>query len=276
MSSSIKDISWFNTYVNAKPPKHQWIDLGAYTKDFLLASQPVRPNFYRISIKYGLENEKTKGFMYFSSPNQPIEWETETPWTGFYIQMTEDLISNHQHLNHTFLTYGLHEPLYLEKEEETIVTELFKGALKEYEKAHFSLNIITAYCNLLFAHIATFYDRQFGEDKEKHNVLVQNFFNLLNTYYNQTKGAITQPSVSYFAQQLNVTPNYLSDLIKFHTGQPVLDHIHTTIIDTAKKQLQTTNATIAEIAYSLGFEYPNYFSRLFRKLTGVSPSEFRK
>ena len=76
----LKDISAFNQYTGAKPPKHKSIDIGSYPKDFLLASPPVYPSFYRISIKYGLENENDKGFMYFSSPNQPITWETKTPW----------------------------------------------------------------------------------------------------------------------------------------------------------------------------------------------------
>ncbi|WP_299361956.1 AraC family transcriptional regulator [Winogradskyella sp.] len=275
MALKLKNIKSFNQYVNAQPPKHNWIDIGFYPEYFLLSSSTVCPNFYRISIKYGLENEKSKGFMYFSSPNQPITWETEVPWTGYYLQITEDIISNHQHLEYSFLTYGLHEPLYLEKDEENIVTELFKGALKEYEKEEFSLNILTAYCNLLFAHIAKFYERQFGEKKEKHNVLIKNFFNLLSSYYNSNNQNLVQPTVSYFAKALNVTPNYLSDLIKFHTGKPVLEHIHLQIIETAKKQLKDNNSTISEIAYGLGFEYPNYFSRLFRKTTGISPSNFR-
>ncbi|MEM9681449.1 MAG: hypothetical protein AAF901_14085, partial [Bacteroidota bacterium] len=138
----LKDIQSFNQYVKARPPKHEWIDIGSYSDKFLLISPPVYPNFYRISIKYGLENEKTRGFMYFSSPNQPIEWETETPWTGYYIQMTEDIISNYQHLEYSFLTYGLHEPLYLEKDEEAIVTQLYKDVLREYENEAASMHLL--------------------------------------------------------------------------------------------------------------------------------------
>ena len=272
----LKDISAFNQYTGAKPPKHKSIDIGSYPKDFLLASPPVYPSFYRISIKYGLENENDRGFMYFSSPNQPITWETKTPWRGYYIQLTEAIFSNHQHLAYSFLTYGLHEPLYLEKDEETIITQLFRGALKEYERETFSLNLLVAYCNLLFAHVSRFYERQFGERKEQYNTLINNFFSLLNSYYdNDNVQNIVQPTVSYFANKLNVTPNYLSDLIKFHTGKPVLEHIHLQIIDTAKRRLKHNELTISEVAYGLGFEYPNYFSRLFRKATGKSPSSFR-
>ncbi|MEO1055271.1 MAG: hypothetical protein AAFX87_31890 [Bacteroidota bacterium] len=94
-------ISSFNTYTNLRLPKSDLIDIGEYPNDFLLSSPPVYPNFYRISIKYGLENDKEKGYMYFSSPNQPIKWETATPWKGFFINITEDLISNNQHLEYS-------------------------------------------------------------------------------------------------------------------------------------------------------------------------------
>jgi len=268
-----KDIQSFNEYTNLRPPKHDFIDIGAYPSDFLLSSPPVRPNFYRISIKYGLEDDKEKGFMYFSSPNQPIEWSTDIPWKGFFINITEDLISNNQHLEYSFLNYGLHEPLFLKKEEEIIMTQQFKSMLEEYSKERFSLDLLLAYCNLIFAHVAQFYKRQFGERKEQYSQLVNDFFSLLDHYYEREveKG---QPSVNYFANQLNVTPNYLSDLIKFYSGKPALEHIHQHIIKVAKPLLVEKKLTISEIAYQLGFEYPNYFSRLFRKITGVSPSHF--
>lgn len=269
-----KSIKSFNEYTKNKPPKSDLIDIGEYPNTFLLASKPVFPNFYRISIKYGLEDDKTNGFMYFSSPNQPIEWQTETPWNGFYINITEDLISNNQHLKYSFLHYGLHEPLFLKREEEIIITKHFKSALNEYNKQHFSIDLVLAYCNIIFAHVAQFYERQFGERKEQNNQLVDNFFYLLENYYKKDKESV-QPSVKFFANQLNVTPNYLSDVIKFYSGKPALDHIHDHIVKVAKHLLLQRNNTIQEIAYKLGFEYPNYFSRLFRKSTGVSPSKFR-
>ena len=268
-------IKSFNTYTNARLPKHALIDIGEYPKDFLKSSSPVRPNFYRVSIKYGLENDKTQGFMYFSSPNQPIEWETTTPWKGYYINIAEDLISNHQHLEYSFLSYGLHEPLSLKPEEAFIITQQFEAALREYDKEAFSTDLLLAYCNLIFAHVGQFYKRQFGERKEQYSKLVNEFFFLLGNYYSQnTENQIEQPSVNQFAQQLNVTPNYLSDVIKFHTGKPALEHIHQHIVKLAKVMLAEKQHSISEIAYQLGFEYPNYFSRLFRKVTGVSPSSF--
>lgn len=272
-----KDIKSFNNYTQVREPKHELIDIGEYPSDFLQSSPSVYPDFYRISIKYGLEDEKEKGFMYFSSPNEEIHWKTDTPWVGYFINIREELITKYHHLEYSFLKYGLHEPLFLKKEEEKLITELFEKALLEYQKENFSMNILIAYCNLMFAHIAEFYERQFGERKASQIKLVDDFLALLKTYYQKQKGErIVQPSVNYFANKLHVTSNYLGDLVKFHTGQPAISHIHSYIIDTAKLMIGANNDSIAEIAYQLGFEYPNYFSRLFRKQTGMTPSKFRQ
>ncbi len=266
----------FNQYTNTKPPRHELIEIGEYSKDFLLSSPKVYPNFYRISIKYGLEKNDDKGYMYFSSPNQAIEWHTNTPWKGYYINLTEDLISSNQHLKYSFLSYGLHEALHLKGEEETTISQMFKAAMNEYQSENFSIDILVAYCNLMFAHIAQFYKRQFGERKEQYGKLVNDFFSHLDAYYAWNSGKnIKQPSVQYFAQELNVTSNYLSDLVKFHTGKTALEHIHQQIIISAKSLLTNSDFTVSEVAYQLGFEYPNYFSRLFRKITGTTPSNFR-
>ncbi len=271
-----KDIKSFNAYTKVRLPKHDLIDIGEYPSDFLKSSPPVFPNFYRISIKYGLEAEKEKGFMYFSSPNQAIHWKTDSPWIGYFININEELITKYHHLEYSFLNYGLHEPLFLMKSEEKLISELFVKALYEYKKKNFSINILVAYCNLMFAHIAGFYKRQFGERNSTQIKLVDDFFALLKTYYESQKNeTVVQPSVNHFANELSVTSNYLGDLVKFHTGQPALSHIHQYIIDTAKLMIQEKNKSIAEIAYQLGFEYPNYFSRLFRKQTGFTPSKFR-
>ncbi|MEM6263192.1 MAG: helix-turn-helix domain-containing protein [Bacteroidota bacterium] len=270
-------IQAFTTYTRTRSPKHDFIDIGEYPADFLWTSPPVYPNFYRISIKEGLESDKGRGFMYFSSPNQPIEWQADTPWKGHYINITEDLISNNQHLEYSFLNYGLHEPLHLKQEEQELITHQFKAALQEYKKDSFSVDLLLAYCNLIFAHVAQFYKRQFGERKEQYSKLVDDFFLLLDNYYvlENKAPSITQPSVQHFADQLSITPNYLSDVVKFYTGKPALEHIHQHIIKVAKSMLTQRKAPISEIAYQLGFEYPGYFTRLFSKRTGVTPSKFR-
>ena len=269
-------IAAFSDYTGTEKPKHDWIDIGEYPTSFLLSSPPVRPSFYRISIKTGLEQDKAAAFMYFSSPNQPIVWETDIPWTGFYINITEELISNHQHLKYSFLSYGLHEPLTLSAEEEALVLHLFQGAGQEYQKEHFSVDLLVAYCNLIFSHVAQFYRRQFGENKERYSELLKRFFAELGSWYDPSKNtSIKKPTVKDIASRLHITPNYLSDVAKFYTGRPALEHINQHIVETAKSMLVQKKLSVSETAYQLGFEYPNYFSRLFRKVTGQSPSAFR-
>jgi len=268
-----KEISDFNAYTGLPAPRHALIDIGQYPEDFLLSSGPVYPGFYRISLKYGLEEEREKGFMYFSSPDKPITWDTPLPWQGYYIQIAAELIAHHQHLDYSFLNYGMHEALYLKEAEGQRITALYQDAVREYQRAGFAMDMLLALCNLMFAHIAGFYERQFGERKQQYNKLVEDFFAQLQAYYGQEPSV--QPSVAYFADQLCVTPNYLSDVVRYYTGKPALEHIHQHIITVARAMLSEKGQSIAQIADRLGFEYPNYFARLFKKSTGLSPSAYR-
>ena len=279
--TTFSTIEAFNQYLQVEPPRHQLIDVGQYTPQTRLASPPVYPQFYRISLKYGLETGTDAGYMYFSSPGKPLEWATDKPWRGYYIQIAEALISHNQHLAYSFLDYGMHEALNLTANEATTISGLFHASLQAYQQQPLSLDLLMAHCNLMFAHIAQFYNRQFGERKQQYSQLVNNFFNLLQGYYSQQGNGqggnqqVVQPSVAYFANALHVTPNYLSDVVKFYTQKPALEHIHLHIVAQAKARLAHTQMPITQIAYDLGFEYPNYFSRLFRKVTGKSPSAYR-
>lgn len=107
------------------------------------------------------------------------------------------------------------------------------------------------------------------------NKLTQDFNDLLKTYYKNQSKEIKQPSVHYFADILCVTPNYLSDTIRHHAGKSALTLIHEFVVAEAQKLLKSSDKTVSEIAFQLGFEYPNYFSKLFKRKTGVSPSEYR-
>lgn len=283
----LNTISKFNQYLRVSPAKNEGIDVGKYegNPNLRLKSDLVYPNFYRISLKYDLDNfldtivkpeDSHKGFMYFSSPQQAISWETDKSWNGYYINLSQELISENQYLEYSFLNYGLHEALFLKEEEEAHIKTLYEQMLNEYQKSNFSVEILSAYCNLMFAYVAKFYERQFGEEKEKSNHLVNEFKRLLHNFYLQNRGKEIQfPSVASFAEKLHVTPNYLSDVLKYHTGKPALEHIHEQVVNTAQQLLKQKKQTVSEIAYELGFEYPNYFARLFKKKTGVSPSIFR-
>ena len=121
-----------------------------------------------------------------------------------------------------------------------------------------------------------FYDRQFFTRTNLNSDIVSKFERLLKDYY-QTDEMLELgvPTVNFCAKQLNLSPNYLSDLLKKETGRSAIDHIHQFIVDKAKTILLASQNTVSEIAYDLGFEYPQYFSKLFKSKTGLSPKEYR-
>ena len=140
----------------------------------------------------------------------------------------------------------------------------------------FSISIIMSYISTLLNITERFYTRQFNTRKIIYNQLTSNFLELLDNYYTNTQTSERHPSVNFFSEMLHVTPNHLSDIIKHHTGKSALYIIHDYVIDEAKLLLKTTNKTVTEISYILGFEYSNYFSKLFKKKTKLSPLQYRK
>jgi len=178
-----------------------------------------------------------------------------------------------------FFSYNVNESLLLNKEEGILVNNIMQMAWNEFhnQKDKFSIPIILSHISTLLNLTERFYDRQFDNRKKIYNKLSKDFYKLLRNYYlTASDKEIQQPTVHYFAKKLNVTPNYLSDIIKYHTGKSALAGIHDYIIEEAKKLLTSTSLSISEISYNLGFEYPNYFSKLFKQKTSLSPSEYRK
>jgi AraC-like DNA-binding protein len=179
---------------------------------------------------------------------------------------------------YNFFSYEVNETLLLNKEEEKLVSNLMEMAWSEFnsQKDAFSIPIILSYISTLLNLTERFYERQFDTRKKLCNQLTSGFFDMLKTYYaKSTDNEIQQPTVQYFANKLNVTPNYLSDTIRHHSGKSALTIIHEFVIEEAKNYLKNSNKTISEISYHLGFEYPNYFSRLFKQKTNLSPTEYR-
>jgi len=285
-----KKISEFNRYLGIKETKSDLINIGIYGKSDNLRSksEEVRLSFYRVSIKLGMKGStdfgKTKfdegnSYVFFLGIGKPISWDQKdyTFENGYYINLSEELVEEYSYLKYNFMDYGAHEALILTKEEEGLILNLFKDMKKEYDKENFSQSILLAYSNLLFTYINEFYLRQFGTRKELNNKIVREFLELLDSYYLKERDEITEaPTVKYFAEKLVVSPTYLSDLLRELTGKSALDHIHNEIIKKAKYKLVNSTENISEIAYGLGYNYPTYFSRLFKKITGKSPSNFRK
>lgn len=168
--------------------------------------------------------------------------------------------------------------MHVSDEERVSVEELLEKIVKEYSQLldKHSQNLIISNIELFLDYCLRYYDRQFFSRANLNSDIVSKFERFLMNYYKFNKGLEKGvPSVESCAEALNLSPNYLSDLLKKETGKATLEHIHLFLIDKAKNSLLNSKENISEIAYSLGFEYPQRFSNLFKSKTGISPSEYR-
>ena len=276
--------------------KHPLIDIRRYSDIIPAIPNTIEPmifDFYKISLITNfngyLQYGKTKftggdGVLYFVEPGQQYSCNSTNLWDGFQILIHPDIYKKHLSeksiQTYSFFSYDVNESLLLTREEEESVSYLMNEAWNEMNKLKddFSIPIILSYIATLLNKSDRFYSRQFNTRKTMCNQLASDFYKQLKNYYNNTSEFSNkeQPSVLYFANKLNVTPNYLSDVIKHHSGKSALNNIHDYIIEEAKVLLITSSRTVAEISSILGFEYSNYFSRLFKKKTKLSPSDYRE
>lgn len=179
---------------------------------------------------------------------------------------------------YTFFSYESHESLHMsERERQTIINcfQEIRDELMHSIDKH-SKSIITANIEVFLNHCLRFYDRQFITRENINKNTLSRFEQELNTYFDSDKPqTIGLPSVQYFADQLHLSANYFGDLIKKETGKSAQEYVQLKIIDKAKDMLHNPDFSISEIAYELGFKYPNHFSRMFKKLEGCSPTDFR-
>ncbi len=181
--------------------------------------------------------------------------------------------------NYGFFSYAINEALHLSEQEKSTVHAIYNIIGEELNSRidEFSHEVVIAQIELLLSYAKRFYNRQFLTRKVVTNDLLQQLEELLNTYFERDKPASDGiPTVKYLSEQLNFTPNYLSDMLRSLTGLNAQQHIHQKLIERSKELLSTTNLTISEVAYELGFEHPQSFSRLFKMKTKLSPLEFRQ
>lgn len=178
-----------------------------------------------------------------------------------------------------FFSYAVHEALHLSEKEEQKLTAIMQDITEEYHSSldTFSQDVIVSHIELLLTYANRFYNRQFiTRQHASHDVLIQVEL-LLSEYFDHGKASeIGIPTVHYISEKLNMSPNYLSDLLRTLTGRSTQQHIHDKLIEKAKESLSTTSLSVGEIAYQLGFEYPQSFSKLFKNKTQVSPLKFRQ
>ena len=220
--------------------------------------------------------------MLFSAPNQTytvkdIVISSEAWFVAFHEDFIRGLDIRKQIKNYNFFNYNVNEALHLSPNEEQTIKSILRNIELEYQnnQDEFSKEIIISHLETLLKYADRFYKRQFLNRKEINKNLMTGFKEVLGTYFES--GELMEkgiPTVDWLANQLGVSHRYMSDSIKAETGKTAIDQINLYLIEEAKDLLLAPNASISETAYKLGFEYPQYFSRLFKKKTGVSPSEY--
>lgn len=227
-----------------------------------------------------------EGVLYFSAPNQlqtVLRPQMKNEIQGWMLFFHPDLIRNtplgKTIDSYNFFSYDVHEALHLSDAEQNTITDcvgLIKAEITERIDNH-SQTVISSSLELLLNLSRRYYERQFNTRSNQNSDVVSQFQNLLKEYY--TSGKLTEiglPSVEYFAEKVHLSANYFSDLLKKETGHSSKDHINNFVIDKAKTLLLSEDDSVSGIAYQLGFNYPHYFSRLFKSKTGMSPQEYRQ
>ena len=292
----ISTINQLHQLAKVDSPDHPWMtifkieDIPALSSDY---PTTFTYDFYSIGFKknlngyvrYGRQNyDFQEGVLGFSAPNQAMTvprdiLEGANGWMVFF---HADLLRGHSLAekiqNYGFFNYGVHESLHLSAAEEQMLESLFQNIHLEYHLTgdQFSKKLLVNHLELLLNYADRYYRRQFVTRYQAENGFVSRFERVIKNYfYTQPLPLNELPSVSYFAEKLNVSPNYLSDTLRVLTGKSTQEHIHFHVLEIAKNTLLGTNKTISEVAYDLGFDYPQYFSRLFKEKTGFSPKQFR-
>lgn len=296
----VKTISEFHRLRGLPGPEHP--SVSVVNIETIRHAQDQNPDnyvfdFYMISIKkasnikyrYGQQEydfDYSGGVMFFMAPNQVFGFETgDRPviQSGWILLIHPDFLWNTQLVKtinkYEYFDYSVNEALFLSEKEQDIITGLMRSIQQETQSNidDFSQDIIISQIETLLNYGERFYHRQFITRKIINHKILTRLEDLLTGYFNSDdlmkKGL---PSVRYIAAMLNVTPNYLSGLLKVLTGQSTQQHIHNKLIEKAKEQLSTTDLSVGEISRMLGFEHPQSFNKLFKKKTNLSPLEFRE
>jgi AraC-like DNA-binding protein len=239
-------------------------------------------------LHYGRETyDYQEGTLFCMAPDQVITTERSTDdeaeeYSGWGLFFHPDLIRKSSLAkkihNYTFFSYEVNEALHLSDQEKTNLFELLNRIQDEYSinLDHYSNDLILSSLELFLNYCNRYYGRQFITRSSHNKDVLSQLESLLKDYFNTDKAELSGiPTVKYCAEQLHFSPNYLSDLIKKESGKSVQEHIHYRLIEKAKTKLLSTSNSISEIANQLGFEYPQYFSKIFKSKTGVSQVEYR-
>ncbi|MBS9461576.1 helix-turn-helix transcriptional regulator [Flagellimonas sp. 389] len=294
-----KKLSSYLDYLGLPRPEHPMFSVFNSKGDGYLpcpreSSPPITNDCYSISFKkyvkgnlnYGrTKYDFTNGALIFIAPRQVLQWDNSVVFEqkGFSINFHEDFLKGtalaQQIKKYGFFSYSVNEALHLSPKEEKQIESIVETIEIEYQNNQdvYSKEIIISQLDTLLKYANRFYERQFLNRKEISNDLLEQFNQHLTEYFEsgqlQEKGI---PSIEQITDKMSVSQRYLSDTLKKETGKTTTEHLHLHLIDEAKNILLQPNKSISEVAYELGFEYPPYFSRLFKKKEGISPTEYRE
>lgn len=292
----IKTITEFHQFKNLPKPEHPLIsvinvaDLSNANENLSLVF-----DFYSVSLKknfsgkfkYGQqEYDFDEGIMLFIAPNQvfSVAQDINEPQnqSGWMLLIHPDFLWNTQLAKnihqYEYFDYSIHEALFLSDKEETILNTIIENIKQEYHSNidKFSKDIIISQIETLLNYSTRFYSRQFITREKSNHQILEKMETVLNNYFNnETQLDKGLPTVKYISEQTNVSISYLSGLLKQLTGQNTQQHIHNKLIEKAKEKLSTTELSVGEIAFELGFEHVQSFSKLFKTKTNLSPLQFR-
>jgi AraC family transcriptional regulator, transcriptional activator of pobA len=295
----IKTISEYHKLMGLPKPEHPLISVINFESiKHLPYEESISLVFYFYSIslkrdfngrmKYGQqEYDFDEGIMFFISPGQvfgiEIDKGSALKHSGWLLLVHPDFLWNMPLAKtikqYEYFDYSVHEALYLSEKEEATIAGLMQSIEQEYHSNidKFSQDIIIAQLELLLSYGERFYHRQFLTRKITNHKILNRLEEILAEYFrSDTSVKKGLPTVQYIAEILHVSPNYLSGLLKVLTGQSTQQHIHEKLIEKAKEKLSTTDLSVSEIAYELGFEHPQSFSKLFKAKTSLSPLDFRQ
>lgn len=277
-------------------PKHPLVSVinGPHSQIETFPSENHVLGFYKVSykpklsgrLKYGQGYyDFDEGGLLFASPGQIIgrNENDESVCSAYTLLIHPDFFLGYplskNIKQYGYFSYATHETLHLSEEEKETILGIFRMVETELDSRidDFSQDVVISQIELLLNYANRFYKRQFITRKAVSSDLLQKLDEVLDDYYGAQQ-AITMgiPTVQSLAEKLNMSPSYLSDMLRSLTGQNTQQHIHNKLIEKAKERLSTTNLSVSELAYELGFEHPQSFSKLFKTKTQLSPLEFRR
>lgn len=293
----IKSISQVHQFLGLPKPKHPLVSIIPITDEIInfdYGSVTYIFDLYQISLKNGIEGSISygrnsydfqEGTAIFTKPGQTMKIESNQGFqgsSGWTIIFHPDLIRKSELgkvIDHySFFSYEVREALHLSEDEQKTLTDLIEKVEKEYVQPidRYSQELIVSNIKLLLDYCTRYYDRQFYTRTNFHQDFVTRFESLLKHYYDSDKALnLGVPTVKYCGTEMNLSPQYLSDLLRKETGRGAQEHIYFFLIERAKTRLLSSEESISQVAYSLGFEYPNHFSKLFKSKTGMTPAEYR-